>query len=168
MSSIADSSGGRAHGLSVQNRTDLPDTLETPVRRVARGRALGLPVSDRGRSEGHLAAARRPGRRFGASSCAWLCPLGPLARTAVVCRKYFVFSSLHTGKVLVLPFAGGVSPLRFPVFSFLFSASYPQARRSYYLFFNYLFFNYLYMCRFSAKELDSMCRFSAKGRAFNV
>ena len=27
MSSIADSSGGRAHGLSVQNRTDLPDTL---------------------------------------------------------------------------------------------------------------------------------------------
>ena len=25
--SIADSSGGRAHGLSVQNRTDLPDTL---------------------------------------------------------------------------------------------------------------------------------------------
>ena len=29
MSSIADSSGGRAHGLSVQNRTDLPDTLIT-------------------------------------------------------------------------------------------------------------------------------------------
>ena len=28
VSSIADSSGGRAHGLSVQNRTDLPDTLE--------------------------------------------------------------------------------------------------------------------------------------------
>ena len=27
MPSIADSSGGRAHGLSVQNRTDLPDTL---------------------------------------------------------------------------------------------------------------------------------------------
>ena len=43
-----------------------------------------------------------------------------------------------------------------------------SSSRSYYLFFNYLFFNYLYMCRFSAKELDSMCRFSAKGRAFNV
>ena len=28
-------------------------------------------------------------------------------------------------------------------FSF-FSVSYPQTRRSYYLFFNYLFFNYLY------------------------
>ena len=28
--------------------------------------------------------------------------------------------------------------------SLLFSASYPQASRSYYLFFNYLFFNYLY------------------------
>ena len=28
--------------------------------------------------------------------------------------------------------------------SLLFSASYPQARRSYYLFFNYLFFNYLF------------------------
>ena len=27
MSSIADSSGGRGRGLSVQNRTDLPDTL---------------------------------------------------------------------------------------------------------------------------------------------
>ena len=26
----------------------------------------------------------------------------------------------------------------------MFSASYPQDRRSYYLFFNYLFFNYLY------------------------
>ena len=62
--------------------------------------------------------------------------------------------------------------------SVLFSASYPQdVALNYlffnylffnYLFFNYLFFNYLYMCRFSAKELDSMCRFSAKGRAFNV
>ena len=31
MSSIADSSGGRAHGLSVQNRTDLPDTLTGAV-----------------------------------------------------------------------------------------------------------------------------------------
>ena len=29
--------------------------------------------------------------------------------------------------------------------SFLFLASYPQDRRSYYLFFNYLFFNYLYV-----------------------
>ena len=28
--------------------------------------------------------------------------------------------------------------------SLLFSVSYPQDRRSYYLFFNYLFFNYLY------------------------
>ena len=43
----------------------------------------------------------------------------------------------------VLPFAGGVSP-PFPVVSLLFSVSYPQASRSYYLFFNYLFFNYLY------------------------
>ena len=32
MSSIADSSGGRAHGLSVQNRTDLPDTLSMAVK----------------------------------------------------------------------------------------------------------------------------------------
>ena len=44
---------------------------------------------------------------------------------------------------MVLPFAGGVSPLSWVV-SLLFSASYPQDRRSYYLFFNYLFFNYLY------------------------
>ena len=38
---------------------------------------------------------------------------------------------------------GGVSP-PLPVVSLLFSVSYPQAHRSYYLFFNYLFFNYLY------------------------
>ena len=43
-----------------------------------------------------------------------------------------------------LPFAGGVSP-PLPVVSLLFSASYPQDRCSYYLFFNYLFFNYLYV-----------------------
>ena len=53
------------------------------------------------------------------------------------------FSSLPIRKVLVLPFAGGVSP-PLPVFALLFSASYPQDRRFYYLFFNYLFFNYLY------------------------
>ena len=46
---------------------------------------------------------------------------------------------------MVLPFAGGVSP-PLPVVSLLFSVSYPQPSRSYYLFFNYLFFNYLYGC----------------------
>ena len=51
-----------------------------------------------------------------------------------VFRKPFVFSSLPIRKVLVLPLAGGVSP-PFPVFSLLFSASYPQDRRSDYLFF---------------------------------
>ena len=66
----------------------------------------------------------------------------PLARSAAVLYKSFVFSSLPIGKVLVLPFAGGVSP-PLPVVSLLFSASYPQDRRSYYLFFNYLFFNYM-------------------------
>ena len=54
----------------------------------------------------------------------------------------FVFSSLPIRKVLVLPFAGGASP-PLQVVSLLFSASYPQDRRSYYLFFDYLFFNYL-------------------------
>ena len=39
---------------------------------------------------------------------------------------------------MVLPFAGGVSPPLLVV-SLLFSASYPQASRSYYLFFNYLY-----------------------------
>ena len=68
--------------------------------------------------------------------------VGPLARSAAVWRKVFVFSSLPIRKVLVLPFAGGVSP-PLPVVSLLFSASYPQDRRFYYLFFNYLFFNYL-------------------------
>ena len=65
---------------------------------------------------------------------------GPLVRSAAVWCKAFVFSSLPIRKVL--PFAGGVSP-PLPVVSLLFSASYPQDRRSYYLFFNYLFFNYL-------------------------
>ena len=68
----------------------------------------------------------------------------PLVRSAAVFRKSFVFSYLPIRKVLVLPFAGGVSP-PLPVVSLLFSASYPQDRRSYYLFFNYLFFNYLDM-----------------------
>ena len=40
---------------------------------------------------------------------------------------------------MVLPFAGGFSP-PLSVVSLLFSVSYPQIRRSYYLFFNYLFF----------------------------
>ena len=83
-------------------------------------------------------------------------------RFAAVWCKSFVFSFLPIRKVLILPLAEGVSP-PLPVGFLLFSVSYPQASRSY-----YLFFNYLYMCRFSAKKLDSMCRFSAKGRAFNV
>ena len=63
----------------------------------------------------------------------------PFARRSAVWRKSFVFSSLPIRKGLIFRFAGGVSP-PFPVFSLLFSASYPQDRRSYYLFFNYLFF----------------------------
>ena len=44
-----------------------------------------------------------------------------------------------------MPFAGGVSP-PLPVVSLLFSVSYPQDRRSYYLFFNYLFFLLVWVC----------------------
>ena len=36
--------------------------------------------------------------------------VGPLDRSAAVWRKAFVFSSLPIRKILVLPFAGGVSP----------------------------------------------------------
>ena len=64
--------------------------------------------------------------------------VGSLARPAATRSKSFVFSYLPVRKVLVLPFAGGVSP-PLPVFSLLFSASYPQASRSYYLFFNYMY-----------------------------
>ena len=64
--------------------------------------------------------------------------VGPLARSAAVWRKVFFFSSLRIRRVLVLCFAGGVSP-PLPVVFLLFSVSYPQAHRSYYLFFNYLF-----------------------------
>ena len=57
--------------------------------------------------------------------------VGPLARSAAVWRKVFVFSSLPIRKVLVFrearaPLLGGL---------FFFSVSYPQTRRSYYLFF---------------------------------
>ena len=45
--------------------------------------------------------------------------VGPLARSAAVWCKSFVFSSLLIRKVLILPFAGGVSP-PFPVFFFCF------------------------------------------------
>ena len=55
-----------------------------------------------------------------------------------------------------MPFAGGVSP-PLPVVSLLFSASYPQDRRSYYLFFNYLFFNYLYSVTRLVKESGGGC-----------
>ena len=51
--------------------------------------------------------------------------VGPLARSAAVWCKSFVFSSLLIRKVLVLPFAEGVSP-PLPVVSLLFSVSYPQ------------------------------------------
>ena len=69
---------------------------------------------------------------------------GPLARRSAVCRKSFVFSSLSIRRGLILLFLEGRQPLSW-VFSLLFSASYPQIRRSYYLVFNYLFFNYMYM-----------------------
>ena len=91
----------------------------------------------------------------------------PLARRAAVWRKSFVFSSLPIRKVLVLPFAGGASP-PLPVVSLLFSASYPQIRRSYYLFFNYLFFNYLYRCSLSPEDRGSMCSLSPETDCFNV
>ena len=52
---------------------------------------------------------------------------------------------------MVLTLAGGVSP-PVPVVSLLFSVSYPQDRRSYYLFFNYLFFNYLDMLPVCSKN----------------
>ena len=51
--------------------------------------------------------------------------VGSLARSAAVWCKAFVFSSLPIRKVLVLPFAGGVSP-PLPVVSLLFLVSYPQ------------------------------------------
>ena len=52
---------------------------------------------------------------------------------------------------MVLCFAGGVNP-PLPLVSLLFSVSYPQTRRSYYLFFNYLFFNYLSVGVFQRRD----------------
>ena len=55
-----------------------------------------------------------------------------LVRSAAVCNKSCVFSYLPIRNGLVLPFREGRAPL-LGGFSF-FSVSYPQARRSYYLF----------------------------------
>ena len=59
--------------------------------------------------------------------------VGPLARSAAVRSKSFVFSFLPIRKVLVLPFRGASAPSSSAV-SLLFSVSYPQDRRFYYLF----------------------------------
>ena len=60
--------------------------------------------------------------------------VGPLARSAAVWRKVFVFSSLPIREVLVCLFGRGVSP-SLGCFLFCFQRVYPQDRRSYYLFF---------------------------------
>ena len=73
--------------------------------------------------------------------------------------RLFVFSSLPIRKVLVLPFAGGVSPSASGGFSFVFSELSTADRRSYYLFFNYLFFNYLYIYRFMRRFSVGIYRF---------
>ena len=57
-----------------------------------------------------------------------------LPRFAAVWCKSFVFSSFTYKEGFGFAFSGGVSP-PLPVVSLLFSVSYPQARRSYYLFF---------------------------------
>ena len=90
---------------------------------------------------------------------------GPLARSAAVFRKSFVFSFLPIRKVLVSLFAGG----GLPVVSLLFSASYPQGRRSYYLFFNYLFFNYLYRSiRIGAESSGESIRIGAESSGESI
>ena len=52
------------------------------------------------------------------------------------------------------------------MFSLLFSASYPQDSRSYYLFFNYLFFNYLYrspVCTYQRAGGSPVCTYQRAG-----
>ena len=68
---------------------------------------------------------------------------------------------------MVLTLAGGVSP-PVPVVSLLFSVSYPQDRRSYYLFFNYLFFNYLDMLPVCSKNRGGMLPVCSKIGFANV
>ena len=77
-------------------------------------------------------------------------PRGAVTRRAVAQRRSRasgLTSPLGVGYpgVLILVLLSGrlPDPLRYGV-SLFFSASYPQVRRSCYLFFNYLFFNYLY------------------------
>ena len=93
--------------------------------------------------------------------------VGPLAPSTAVFRKSFVFSFFTYKEGFGFAFCGGVSP-PLPVVSLLFSVSYPQDRRSYYLFFNYLFFNYLYRCSLSPEDRGSMCSLSPETDCFNV
>ena len=108
----------------------------SPARAVAqrRRRAGGLthPLAEaiRGFDSGF-------GGRF---CCRSACPF----RRAVWYKSlFFQFFTYKEG--FGFAFCGGdVSPPPpLPVVSLFFSASYPQARRSYYLFFSYLFFNYM-------------------------
>ena len=76
--------------------------------------------------------------------------------SAAVWRKSFVLSLLPIRKVLVLSFLRARQrPSSCGLL--LFSVSYPQDRRSYYLFFNYLFFNYLSVCSVWYKNLGGVC-----------
>ena len=91
----------------------------------------------------------------------WVLLSSRFPRFAAIWRKSCVFSFLRIRKVLVFSFAVGFSP-PLPVVSILFSVSYPQARRSYYLFFNYLFFNYLYgyaLCTYSRGLRYALCTY---------
>ena len=60
-----------------------------------------------------------------------------------VYSKSFFFQSFTYKEGFGFDFLGGALAPPLGVFSLVFSVSYPQDRRSYYLFFNYLFFNYL-------------------------
>ena len=63
---------------------------------------------------------------------------------------------------MVLTFREGRQPLS-RVVSLLFSASYPQAARSYYLFFYYLIFNYLSVGVFDRRFWVRVGVFDRKG-----
>ena len=104
----------------------LPSRLEPQPRGAVTRRAV---AQRRSRASGLTRPWAEAIRGFGLGFVA-----DPLARSAAVWRKSFVFSSLPIRKVLVLPFAGGGGALA-PLLGVFSSASYPQPRRSYYLFF---------------------------------
>ena len=112
---------------------------------MARGRVAKRMIN------GHTSRLSRSRGASQAASAAPTLRYGPAGDSAPRLRLSGVLGWVLLSVRLPVPLRYGVRRL--------FSVSYPQARRSYYLFFNYLFFNYLYIYRFMRRFFVGIYRF---------